>query len=367
MAVRILHLIGSLRFGGAQAVLRQIVECSDKNCFEHIVYPLRSANQQVALPCRIISNSYPNYDPRKFRDILRLCRQLHIDILHTHLHKDNLGGLLSTYFQKIPVIVHEHGGIFMPGVQYTAYRLGMRMMRSRAAAFIATSNATALHLTSAAGISPSRIRTIHNGVQLDVFSPKPEIRNTIRRQLNLSPQHVVVGFLGRLSIEKGPDILIDAAGMFLKTNPNLRLVIVGSGPLQNRLTQKADTLGIAKQVIFAGYQSNPADWLNAFDIGCIPSRSESFPLAALEMMSMKIPLLASCAGGLADILSDDNAIILHQNTPQEIADKLPVLATNAEQRAKLGNDANRFAQAFGVSAFISKLETLYTQVLADRL
>lgn len=366
MAKRILHLIGSLRFGGAQAVLRQIVGCSNASRFEHIVYPLRAANQQVALPCRIISNPYPNYDPRKFRDILRLCGQLHIDILHTHLHKDNLGGLLSTFFQKIPVIVHEHGGIFMPGVQYTAYRLGLRMMRSRAAAFIATSNVTAQRLTIAAGISPSRIRTIHNGVQLDVFSPKPEIRNTIRRRLNLAPQHLVVGFLGRLSYEKGPDILIDAAGVFLKTNPDLRLVLLGDGPLRSSLTQKADTLGIDRQVIFAGYQSNPADWLNAFDIGCIPSRSESFPLAALEMMSMKIPLLASRAGGLADILSDDNAIILHQNSPQEIAEKLPPLAADEKRRTALGDCANRFAQAFGISAFIDKLESLYTQILEAR-
>jgi hypothetical protein len=103
--IRVLHIIGSLGLGGAQIVLQRIVKHSHSNQFEHFVYPLRSANQTVSIETKVICNPYRNYDPRKFFDILRICRENKIDVIHTHLHKDAVAGLFSTFFLDIPVVV----------------------------------------------------------------------------------------------------------------------------------------------------------------------------------------------------------------------------------------------------------------------
>ena len=363
MTVRILHLIGSLRLGGAQIVLKQIVEHTDSNRFEHIVYPLRPKHQDIKLSAEIITNPYFNYDLRKFFDILRTCKVRKIDLIHAHLHKDILGGLISTYVQRIPVLVHEHGAIFQPGIQYKMFRLLLRLLKHRAAGFIATSQSTAAQLTSASGIDPSRIQVIYNAVDTAVFRPDADARRRIRQTLGYSETDTVIGFVGRLSPDKGIDLLVEAMGLLASENSAMKLLIVGSGPMEKHLREKTDALRISPRVHFAGFQPSPAEWINAFDIACLPSRYESFGLAAAEMMTMKIPLICTAVGGLKELTENGrNALVIRQNTPRHIASAIDLLAADAAMQATLSNNAFDFSRHFSIDAFISKIEALYSNL-----
>ena len=95
MSIRVLHIIGNLRSGGAQVCLKQIVENNDTQEIEHFIYPLRCKHMDIPIDGHIIKLPYPNYDPRKFYAIFSLCKKYDIDIIHAHLHKPIIGALLA--------------------------------------------------------------------------------------------------------------------------------------------------------------------------------------------------------------------------------------------------------------------------------
>lgn len=364
MAIRVLHIIGSLHLGGAQVVLKHIVERGDATQFEHFVYPLRSANPQITIAKNVLSHSRRNYDPRKISDILRICREYKIDLIHTHLHKDAVAGLLCTFFQNVPLIVHEQGAIFLPGFQYAGFHFLLRLLHHRAAALIASSNPTKKQLLHIAGVKECRIRVIHNGVDLELFMRNTAARQKIREIMRLAGQEKIIGFLGRLHPDKGTDILIEAAGIFLKQDPSLRLLLVGNGPLENNLRRRVAELQVADRVYFAGFQQMHVEWVSAFDLGCMPSRSESFPLVALELMSMKIPLVCPRIGGLADIIEDrHNALVLSDITPQEISRRITEMLADINLQNTCIENGYALSRQFGIPEFIKQIEDLYVQVL----
>ncbi|MHC5184817.1 MAG: glycosyltransferase family 4 protein, partial [Planctomycetota bacterium] len=359
MAIRVLHLIGNLRLGGAQVCLKQIVENASEDV-EHFVYPLRCKQIDISIEGKVLLNPYRKYDPRKFFDILRVCKEYNIDIIHAHLHKPILGALLTTYFQKIPVIVHEHGSIARPGIQYTFYRLMLRLLKKRASLFIAVSNAAAKQLASNANIKPERIKVVYNAVDLEKFAPKPEIRQSIRNELNIAPEDIVIGFVGRLSHVKGPDILLNAFSLLIRKNPNYMLVFLGSGDMEKQLRSKANNSGTGNRVKFLGFRENAAEIMNAFDIAAITSRQDAFPLTPLEIMSMKIPLVSCNVYGLAEIVTHgQNALVPQENAPPKIADCIEKLICDEALRQSLVENGLASVQQFDVSNLVTQTSQIY--------
>lgn len=364
MAIRILHLIGSLRLGGAQVVVKHIVENASEDV-EHFVYPLRPKKIDIPIKGNILSNPYPNYDPRKFFDILKVCKKHNIDIIHAHLHKPILGALLATYFQKTPVIVHEHGPIFRLGIQYAIYRLGLRLLRKRSYAIIANSQATAHELMQRSGVPKSNIHVIYNAVDLDRFQPDPAARKDVRKQFAFSDNDIVIGFVGRLHPVKGVDLLVQAMPSLVQENPHFKLILVGTGHLCSSLKKYVHDNGLDSHVYFAGFQKDTAEIMNAFDLGCMPSRQEPFGIVALEMMSMNIPLVCSTADGLAELAKDhQTALVLRDNTPDEIVSCILELNRSSNLKKQLKVSATSFCQQFSVSDIVRNIETVYKKIIS---
>lgn len=363
LTIRVLHIIGSLRLGGAQVCLKQIVEHNEDPGIEHSIYPLRPQHVDIPIDGRIIHRPYVPYDLRKFLAILNICRDQHIDIIHAHLHKPILGALLATFFCNVKVIVHEHGSIARPGIQYALYRRLLRLLKKRAALFIAVSNAAAEQLTQFAGVDPDKIMVIYNAVDRTQFSPNPELRRRLRAELGIKADTVAVGFLGRLSYVKGPDILLDAFGLLKNKYPDCVLVFLGDGEMKDRLIAKAVKLGIDSQVKFIGFKKNVQDYINLFDVACIPSRQESFGIAAIELMSLKIPVVSNNVYGLAEIVSDnDNALVPKTNTPADICDCLLRLINDPALRQSLAQRALRTAHRFDVCRLVAEVNAAYRTI-----
>jgi len=359
----VLHIIGSLRLGGAQVCLKQIVEHNEDPGIEHVIYPLRPEPVDIPIHGRIIHRPYVPYDPRKFLAILNICRDQHIDVIHAHLHKPILGALLATFFCNVKVIVHEHGPIFRRGIQYTFYRFMLRLLKSRASIFIANSQATADRLVKKSKIPKSKKHIIYNAIDIGVFQPNSERRKSVRRQFDLNEDDIVIGFVGRLHEVKGVDLLVRSIPLLLQKNPHVRLLLVGDGPLMSSLKSEVHRNETASHVCFAGFRENIHDIMNAFDIGCMPSRQEPFGIVALEMMCMKIPLVCSASEGLTEIITDnENALVPKTNTPADICECLLRLINDPTLRQSLAQRALRTAQRFDVSRLVAEVNSTYRTI-----
>ncbi|MCK5269581.1 MAG: glycosyltransferase family 4 protein [Sedimentisphaerales bacterium] len=366
MTIRVLHLIGSLKLGGAQVSVKYLTENADCGKIETFVYPLRSRDIDIPIRGNVIKLPYRNYDPRKFLTILRLCKKYHIDIIHAHLEKPILGGLLAGYFSKVRVIVHEHGPVFRKGIKASIYRFFLRLLHHRASLIIANSHATADCLINRIKVNPNRIRIIYNAVDLETFTPDRQARQRIRNQLAIEPRDIVIGFIGRLHTVKGPDLLIEAMSVLLKKSPRYLLIMLGEGPQRCFLEALAERLGITDCVRFLGFRENVSEVMNAFDIGVIPSRQEPFGIVALEYMSMKIPLVCSAADGLAELVSnEETALVPADNIPKEIAYSIERLADNREMCDQLTEAALCYCENFSVPKHIKAIENTYVELLND--
>lgn len=368
MPIKVLHVIGSLRLGGAQVCLKNIVEHASKDKVEHFVYPLRSKQIDIPIDGNIIKFPYPNYDPRKFFAILRICKQYDIDIIHAHLEKPVIGALLANIICRVPVVVHEHGPIFRKSFKYSLYRFSLRALRCRAAQFIAVSKATAKELTDKAKISKENIKVVYNSVDTVKFKPNDDLRQKVRQELNVSETQNVIGFVGRLSWVKGVDLLVEAFALLSRTNPELVLVLVGDGPESDSLKHLAKRLGISDKVKFMGFRNDVSRIINTFDIAAVPSRQEPLGIVALELMCAKVPIVCSGVEGLGEIITDSRTgIVTSENNPQQIAQGIDRLFNDLQLRKKIVDNALEFVRRFDIEKQVDAIESLYDQVTAGKL
>ncbi|MDH4203365.1 MAG: glycosyltransferase [Phycisphaerae bacterium] len=366
MAIHVLHIIGSLKLGGAQICVKQLVEHNDDPEIEHFVYPLRSKQVDIPIEGNVIKLPYRNYDPRKFFAIFKLCKQYDIDIIHAHLHKPILGALLARFFINIPVVVHEHCSIAYRGLQYSIYRFILRIIKHKANLYIAVSKATVKDLKYYANVDPQYVQMVYNAVDFEKFTPNAEKRDILRREFGIGQDDMVLGFVGRISYVKGTELIIEALSLLLKENPHYLAVFLGRGPQQHELIYLAEQRGIANRVKFLGFRKNVSDILNVFDIALMPSRKEGLPLTTLEYMTMKIPVISSGVDGMGEILTDqENAVVLKENTPSCICENVLRLANDPDFRQSLINNAHRYVQDFSIPRFVQQINEIYRK-LANR-
>ncbi len=148
----------------------------------------------------------------------------------------------------------------------------------------------------------------------------------------------------RLEAQKGVDVLLRAFAIVAPRHPMLRLTIAGGGQLRQKLIALARQLRIGDRTTFAGPLSSVAmdKALRETDVVVLPSRSEGLPLALLEAMAAAKPVIATMAGGIPEMITDnENGLLVRTGEPSEIADALERLIPNAPLRLRLGAAAHR--------------------------
>jgi glycosyltransferase involved in cell wall biosynthesis len=356
MPIRVLQVIDHLGYGGAPMVVKNIAEGLDPGRVETFVCPLRANARALPIRANMIHLPYGKYDPRVIPALVRICRKQRIDILHAHLGKAVIGSLIAGPRSGAKVVIHEHGPIFTPGTSWVLCRF-LRLLGQRADVALANSQATVTALHEKGGIALDAIRIIDNFIDFTRFDPALYDRRQAREALKLQADDIAVGFVGRLDPAKGADILLEAASL-MKADRPYRFVIVGDGRERSRLQDRAAVLG--DRVLFTGLAENPAQAMAAFDLAVVPSRQEAFGIAVVEFMRMRIPVIASRAGGLVELVRDgQTGLVLDTLEASAIAAAVARLAADPALRQRLAENAATFAQRFDGRRQLQQLTELY--------
>lgn len=240
--------------------------------------------------------------PRAYRAererVLAVLKEREVDLVHTHGYRTDV--VIGTAARRAgyPVISTLHG-FTRQGVRGRAYEwVQLRMLR-RFEAVVAVSEVLATEL-AARGIPPDRIRVIRNGVTDSGASLLP--REEARRRLGLPADVPVVGWVGRLSEEKEPELAI--RGFAEARHHTAWLCVVGDGPLLDRARATAVRLGVDARVRFAGAVTDASDYFRAFDLLMLSSRTEGTPMAILEAGVAGVPVVATAVGGIPALLGE---------------------------------------------------------------
>lgn len=362
MKIRVLHVIDHLGYGGAPVAVRNIAEKISSERIETIVCALRTNPQAMPIEARLINLGYHKYNPFVVTAIAKLCKEYKIDIIHAHLQKSVISCLLAGFFCDAKIVIHEHGPIFRGGTGIL-YRLLLKALRSRAAVAIANSQATKAALIRTAGFDEKSVQVVSNFIDFARFDRSLYDRDKARDKLGIVANQTVVGFAGRLDPCKGADVLIRAAALLCRESERFRFVIMGEGSQRALLERLAGQLGLQEKVTFAGLCVNPAEVMIAFDVAVVPSRREAFGIAAVELMRMRIPVVASAVGGLVEVVKhEQTGMLVAPLSPEAIAEAVGKIVQDKALRESLINEADVFSRKFDGREQLRQISEIYEKL-----
>ncbi|MFW6091043.1 MAG: glycosyltransferase, partial [Actinomycetota bacterium] len=223
---------------------------------------------------------------------------------------------------------------------------------------------------------PSKVVSVHPGVDLDVFSPGDP--RAARRRLGLRDDDVVLLFAGRVQPLKAPDVMLHAVARLVADAPALRrrlVVAVVGGPSGSGLAKPhglqllARCLEIDDVVRFEPPVPQPAlaDWYRAADLSVVPSHNESFGLVALESQACGTPVVAAAVGGLQTAVADGRSgVLVDGYDPSDWAHAIATVVASPARRAALGAGALAHARRFGWDVTTDRMLDVYTAACRER-
>jgi glycosyltransferase involved in cell wall biosynthesis len=370
--MRILHVIDSAGLYGAEALLLDLAdeqrEMGDLPTIASIgskadaAKPLEiEARKRGISVVAVRTANGPN--PLSIRQLWRVSRSTGADIVHSHGYKGNvLLGVLPRALRPAPVITTVHG-YTRPGrlSRMSLYLWADRLVLPRLDRVVLV-HANVASKVGVSHLARTRWVVVENGMR----------HWTPRVNANLDPRVVrfcgptpTLGAIGRLSVEKGLDVLIEAFRMVAAAGLDLRLVILGEGGDRTRLEGMVREHGLGDRVLLPGYVEGARDYLPLFAALVHPSFTEGLPITILEAMQAGVPVVATSVGGVPDILdSGANGILVEPRNARALGDAIESVVRNPDRARGLADAARKaFGLRFSSRTMAARYRTIYSELL----
>jgi glycosyltransferase involved in cell wall biosynthesis len=282
------------------------------------------------------------------------------DVVHIHSPLDYVVPAMAAKIGMIPVVVMTRHLPHAFASRRKAY-IGASLLYDR---IIAVSNFVRNVLVES-GARPERIEVVPNGVA--VAPPDPEAGLRLRRELSIPQDAVLVGAAGRISPQKGFDVLLRAIHQLIHEGVAIYCVVFGAGPALEDLRAFAAKLHLEPVLRLPGFRSDVSSLWCATDIAAVPSVwPEPFGYVALEALSAGCAVVASRVGGLPEVVSADSALLTEPGDVDGLAGAIRSLVTSVELRSRMRQAATRRAGTFTLDANVTKVERIYLELLHRR-
>ncbi len=303
--IHILEIIGNASVGGMENYIKSFLAHLPADQFEiSCICPYESAftNSLRELGVKNVFITPIEDDPQwhSIQLVMEVARLYEIDLLHAHMPKAHvLAGLVGCLINK-PVVATLHG------MHVTAHELGItRAVNSH----LITNCQEAYTQALAMGVPPSRVNMIRNGVDTKVFAPS-EKDNDFRSSLNIPLNVPLIGFVGRLDHEKGPDLFLRVAEFIHQQKPAVHFVVAGDGSMRKELIKLSRRLGLQNHVHFVQWCKDTSVIYPELDVLAHTSRSDGTSLVLLEAMACECPTVALTVGGVRDVVEHGSTGLL---------------------------------------------------------
>lgn len=244
-----------------------------------------------------------SFDPAVWGQLRRVIAERGIDLLHAHDYKTNLLALMLARATGTRALSTVHGWTGHSTRERFCYYPADKKVLARFPRVIAVSAHIARELVQH-GADPTRVTTILNAIDHRQFRRDPSQLTAARAAYGFEPHHTVIGAVGRLEPQKRFDLLLEAFAVLRINDADLRLMIVGDGSLRHQLEHQRRAMGLTDSVVLTGHVTDVARLHHAFDLFVQSSDYEGTPNAVLEAMAMETPIVATEAGGTAELVLD---------------------------------------------------------------
>jgi glycosyltransferase involved in cell wall biosynthesis len=382
--ITVLHVITRLIVGGAQENTLYTVEQLDPERYQvelvcgpqtgsegSLIEEARAQGIPLTIMPDLLRQVSPLHDLKALIGLTRFMRQGGYAIVHTHSSKAGILGRLAAHLAGIPVIVHTvHGWSFhayMPSIIRRIYILLERWTAHYTNAIIVVAEKD-IEKGLQAGVGlREQYHLIRSAIPLDEFDPGLVDRATIRRQLGLPQNAMVVGTIGRFSVQKNPFDWVRVAGLVRRSRPEAYFLLVGDGPLRPQVEALLTQEGLADRAVLTGLRRDVPNLLAAMDIFMLTSLWEGLPRTIPEAQAMGLPVVANRADGISEVIQEWlNGYLCLPGDLECMAKCVITLLDNPVLRAEMGQRGRAGTLTeFDLRIMIKGIDSLYQQLLKN--
>jgi len=368
--IRVMYVIWSLQMGGAERVVADLARSLDRRRFQPLVCCL---NFKGGLAEGLEAEGIPVFALDKGRGLdfrivprlVRLMRRERVDVVHTHLWTSSFWGRVSAALARVPVVVvTEHN---LDTWRRFHHFLADRLLGAFTDDWLFVSQEVETFYRERLGLAADRGHRVYNGVDLAPFDP-PRDQAAARVRLGLPGPGPVIGTVGRLEERKGHRYFLEAMVRVLARFPQARGILVGEGKERPALEARCRELGLTGKVLLPGFCPDLADAFAALDVFVLPSLMEGHPLAALEAMAARRPVVATAVGGTAEAVQEGTtACLVPPADPERLAEAILGLLADPARAAEMGRAGRAWLeQRFSLPATVRANEEIYERRIAEK-
>jgi len=370
----VLHLITGLHVGGAEQVLVRLLGQSDRRRFLHTVVsvtepgPVAERLRTVGVKVCTLGMRPGTPSLRGLVRLVKILRRLRPDLLQCWMYHANLLGLLAGKLARVPHIVwtirssNENLAAYRWLTRWTV-RLCVWLSRFPDCSVFASEAGSKLHQSW--GFAPSKTVVISNGADLDIFRPDGAARHSVRQELGLSDDTILIGLIARFHPMKDHQTFFKAVSSARLREHGVHFLLAGEGitPANLELARVVKQSSLEGCVHVLGCREDIPRLTAALDIACLSSWSESFPNVVGEAMACGVPCVVTDVGDSARIVGDTGRVV-PPRSPQALAAALSeMIAMGPAGRQVLGKKARqRVAQEFSLAKMVQTYESLYESI-----
>jgi len=369
--MKILHVVIGKRLAGAERLTLDLLGALRARGFDAALVLLEiprdsgasivAEAQRRAIPCeRVVLDG--RVSPRASFELQGLFRRARPDVVHTHLDHADLHAIPAARFARVPRIVTTHHNV-APARRVLARRLVSSALWRRVDRIIAVSESVKAYAIATERIAADRIEVVYPGLPPAPVIDREWARARLRTELGIASEAVIVGAAGRLVVAKGFDDLLRAFRTIAVRFPGAHLAIAGEGPMRAPWERLA-----GERVFFVGWKEEVHPFLAALDLFAAPSVSEGFGMSIVEAMQRELPVVATNAGGIPEIVVDGEtgSIVRPREVPALEAAIEGFLADEGRRRSAGRAGAARARERFSLSRMVEDTLAVYDRIDARR-
>lgn len=381
---RVLHIITRLIVGGAQENTMYTADLLDKGRYQvevlsgpqtgsegSLIEEVRDRGIELAISPHLLRQVNLHQDIYCLLLLTRFIRKGKYTIVHTHSSKAGIIGRLAAKMAGTPVIVHTvHGWSFHdhmhPVLRSTYILLERWIALFTDKIIVVTRKDIDKGIRYRIGY-PDQYRLIHSAIPLDEFDPSQINRETVRAELGIPQDALVLGNVGRFSDQKNPLDWVRIAGIVSRKIPDSRFLLVGDGPLRSEVYAALISENILDKTILTGLRRDVPRMMASMDVFLLTSLWEGLPRVIPQAMAMRLPVVANGVDGSSEaILHGVTGYISPPGSLDEMANYCIDLFHDPSKRTEMGQKGREFAlREFDLRQMVAQIDEVY-QELVDR-
>jgi glycosyltransferase involved in cell wall biosynthesis len=370
--IRIAFIITGLSSGGAETMLRKLLERIDRETFVPHVVSLTDIGETGAsiaalgVPVEALGMKRGTPDPIRLASLVRRLRQLKPDLVHTWMYHANLiGGAAARLAGIRRVIWSVYSSALTPAETSLSTKLTVRWcarLSSWLPDCVQYDSRQAQTYHRSIGYRERVSLVIPNGVDLAEFVPNPQARLEVRRELDVPPDALMVGLVARFDLIKNHEGFVKAAERLHRDMPSVHFLMAGqdvdmSNPLLRELVEKSALMDVCHLL---GQRGDIARIMASLDVVCLTSWSESFGIVLIEAMACGVPCVSTDCGEQSSILGDAGWVVPVGDMDGVAAKCAMFLALPAAERRRVGAAARaRATERFELGQVARRYEQMY--------